>query len=196
MYVYRGCAPSRCAFQTGRLPVHVSTDNDDAINSEDDSGTQGIPSGMTTIASKLKEADYRTYLIGKWDAGFASFEHLPINKGYDYFYGYLGKTIDYYRYYGYNDCPPNTADILDLWENDHPASDAKEAAESQTFVEFVFQQKVLDIIDIHSGLERVEEPFFILYSMHLPHSPSQGMPVLAVCVMSSGPNSAAGISDA
>lgn len=31
MYVYRGCAPSRSSFQSGRLPVHVTMDNGDGI---------------------------------------------------------------------------------------------------------------------------------------------------------------------
>lgn len=31
MYVYRGCAPTRSSFQSGRLPVHVTMDNGDGI---------------------------------------------------------------------------------------------------------------------------------------------------------------------
>ena len=30
-YVYSGCAPSRASLQTGRLPVHVTTNNGDGI---------------------------------------------------------------------------------------------------------------------------------------------------------------------
>ena len=134
MYVYRGCAPSRSSFQSGRLPIHVTIANDDNGIS---TPTHGMPTTMTGIASKLKEANYATYdtipnmrmctkyisptsdaffflysilcdfnryLIGKWDVGFATYAHLPINKGYDYFYGYLGKAISYFGSEAEDDC--------------------------------------------------------------------------------------------
>lgn len=65
MYVYRGCAPTRSSFQSGRLPIHVTLDNGDGISNP----RHGIPAAMTGIATKMKEANYKTYLVGKWDAG-------------------------------------------------------------------------------------------------------------------------------
>ena len=100
MYVYRGCAPTRSSFQTGRLPIHVTTSNGDGISDPN----QGIPQEMTVIASKLRSVGYKTHLVGKWDAGFATWQQLPIFRGYDYFYGYLGKTIDYFDKTSINDC--------------------------------------------------------------------------------------------
>lgn len=73
MYVYRGCSPSRSAFQTGRLPIHVSMDNGDGGITNP---THGIPGDMTGFAEKLKEANYKTYLFGKWDAGFANWKQV------------------------------------------------------------------------------------------------------------------------
>ena len=63
-YAHWSCTPSRSSFQTGRLPIHVeeSYDNVDSISEPD----HGIPAEMTTIASKLKEANYSTFLVGKW----------------------------------------------------------------------------------------------------------------------------------
>ena len=118
MYVYRGCAPSRSSFQSGRLPVHVTMDNGDGITTPN----HGIPAEMTGIASKLKEANYKTHLVGKWDAGFASFAQIPVNKGYDSFFGYLGKVISYFDKTAINDCP-NLADMqfersLEIWNAD------------------------------------------------------------------------------
>lgn len=100
MYVYRGCAPTRSSFQTGRLPIHVTTSNGDGISDPN----HGIPQEMTVIASKLRSVGYKTHLVGKWDAGFATWQQLPIFRGYDYFYGYLGKTIDYFDKTSINDC--------------------------------------------------------------------------------------------
>ena len=51
------CSPSRCALQTGRLPVHVNTANSDpGISNPADpvSGFQGIPRNMTGVAAQLK----------------------------------------------------------------------------------------------------------------------------------------------
>ena len=50
-YVHMTCTPSRSAFQTGRLPVHVVTK---LVSPCDINGA--IPRNMTGIASKLKEA--------------------------------------------------------------------------------------------------------------------------------------------
>merc|ERR1719334_452752 len=174
MYVYRGCAPSRSSFQTGRMAQHVAPANDDGITTP----THGIPVAMTTVATKLKEAGYNTYLIGKWDAGFATYNHLPINKGYDYFYGYLGKAIGYFDKVAYNSCP-NMEDV-DLWENDHPAypsvdalqEDLKKKSDDETYIEFTFKDKVLNIIRDH-GSDNSKAPFFLMYSSHLPHFPAQ-----------------------
>ena len=59
-YVHMACTPSRSAFQTGRLPVHVVTKLCDPC---DINGA--IPRNMTGIASKLKEAGYDTHVVGK-----------------------------------------------------------------------------------------------------------------------------------
>ena len=154
MYVYRGCAPSRSALQSGRLPVHVTMDNGDGITTPN----HGIPAEMTGIATKLKEAHYSTHLVGKWDAGFASFAQIPVAKGYDSFYGYLGKVISYFDKTSINDCP-NLGD-RDLWHNDKPAVDLD--PDDDNYVEFIFREKVLDIIENHNAMG--ESPLFLMYS--------------------------------
>lgn len=156
-YVYRGCAPSRSSFQSGRYPINVGLGNDDGVMSPN----HGIPRGMTLLPEKLKTVGYATYLIGKWDAGMATFDHLPSNRGYDYFWGYLGKTIDYFNASSYNDCP-NIGDV-DLWENDHPAFMSKEDAAAEGFVEFQLRDRALDILDDHAyGGDKYNEPFFLV----------------------------------
>ncbi len=58
-YNHFTCSPSRAAFSTGRLPVHVqdTLDNPDKINS-------GIPQNMTVIAARLAAAGYSTHIYG------------------------------------------------------------------------------------------------------------------------------------
>ena len=57
-------------------------------NSKDPiSGYQGIPVSMTGMAEHLRDAGYRTHLVGKWDAGMATEAHSPRSRGYDEWLG-------------------------------------------------------------------------------------------------------------
>ena len=67
-YAYHMCSPSRSSLMSGRLPMHVNIVNADPTiyNASESSGTgAGIPRNMTGLASKMKEAGYRTHMVGK-----------------------------------------------------------------------------------------------------------------------------------
>ena len=42
-----------------------------------------------TLATYLNESGYRTGIVGKWQLGAAPSFH-PLNRGFDYFYGFIG----------------------------------------------------------------------------------------------------------
>ena len=70
-YVHKYCSPSRSAYQSGRLPMHVNVLNDDMsiYNIRDPvSGFAGMARNFTGLATKLKTAGYATHMAGKWDA--------------------------------------------------------------------------------------------------------------------------------
>lgn len=61
-------------------------------------GDEGLSTDEKTIAEYLKEAGYKTACFGKWHLGDAE-GHLPINQGFDIYYGipysndmYIGPT--------------------------------------------------------------------------------------------------------
>ena len=128
---------------------------------------------MTCIASKFKEAGYSTHMVGKWDSGFASYRQIPINRGYDTSYGYLGKSISYFTKKGDSVCSQS---YIDIWENDAPAKDAVSDVNLDEYSEYVFAQKVLTKIDeMAAKRDEIGEsyPFFMFYASHLPHYPAQ-----------------------
>lgn len=77
-YVHNTCSPSRAAFQSGRLPIHVQLTLEQPC-----SPNSGVPRNMTGIAEIMKQGGYKTYFIGKWDAGMMTPRQLPIGRGYD-----------------------------------------------------------------------------------------------------------------
>ena len=84
-YTFKFCSPSRSAFHTGRNPIHVNVLNDNYFDfnaSNPESGAQGIPRNMSTVAQKLADANYNTVAAGKWHCGCASPGHLPRGRGY------------------------------------------------------------------------------------------------------------------
>ena len=46
-----------------------------------------LPKEDLTIADKLKQAGYATHGVGKWHIGFWKDEYIPINRGFDSFFG-------------------------------------------------------------------------------------------------------------
>ena len=47
------------------------------------------------MAEEMKTAGYATHLVGKWHLGHYCPQCLPINRGFDSFYGYLTGAEDY-----------------------------------------------------------------------------------------------------
>ena len=64
-YAYHMCSPTRSSLQSGRLPLHVNVVNADPTiyDADSSSGTgAGIPRNMTTIATKMRSAGYKTVM--------------------------------------------------------------------------------------------------------------------------------------
>ena len=74
------CAPSRCALMTGLHTGHawIRGNGDIPLREED-----------TTIAMVLKDAGYRTAVIGKYGLGGPGTPGQPDRKGFEYSFGFL-----------------------------------------------------------------------------------------------------------
>ena len=136
------CTPSRAGLLTGRYAVRSGL----AARTIGVNDARGLPDGTITIAALLKDAGYRTGLIGKWHLGHHSEDQLPNAHGFDEFYGLLH---------------PNDED-QPLYRNTQ--------ASTEPFVQSAltrrFTEEALRFIS-----ERAEKPFFLYLSHTAPHIP-------------------------
>lgn len=79
------CSASRAMVMTGCYNHQVGIN--DYIGRDE---SLGLPEHIPTLAEELKNAGYRTGLVGKWHLGSTHPEYYPYNHGFDYFVGMLG----------------------------------------------------------------------------------------------------------
>jgi arylsulfatase A len=75
------CSPSRAALMTGRYPARSGVNG---VLFHDT--PEGLPQHEITIPELLRDAGYRTAMIGKWHLGQAD-EFMPWNHGFTEFFG-------------------------------------------------------------------------------------------------------------
>ena len=88
------CGPSRAALLTGMYPHRIGAQ----YNLPNDiTSALGVPTNETYFAKLVKDANYNTAAFGKWHLGFAEGSYQPLDRGFDYFFGFLGGGKDYTR---------------------------------------------------------------------------------------------------
>jgi arylsulfatase A len=86
------CAPSRCAFLTGKHTGHAYVRDNHELGGfadEEERGQLPLPPSEPTLAAWLKAQGYSTALVGKWGLGGPGSEGQPTRHGFDLFFGYL-----------------------------------------------------------------------------------------------------------
>lgn len=110
-YVQPYSSQTRAALMTGRYPFRYGLQTLSLLPQS----PYGLPVEERVLAQTLKDAGYRTALVGKWQLGHARPEWRPTRRGFDHFYGTLAGGIDHFRKAG-----PAGAD----WHrNDKPVKD-------------------------------------------------------------------------
>lgn len=111
------CSPTRFALMTGRYQYRLRGAAEEPISIRSRaSSTLGLPPEHPTMPSLLRDAGYRTALVGKWHLGYPP--HFgPLRSGYETFYGPMSGGVDYFSHCGTNGVP-------DLFEGETPVRHA------------------------------------------------------------------------
>jgi len=146
------CSPTRFALITGRFQYRLHAGNDEPIASRHrGSATLGLPPSHPTLASILREAGYRTALVGKWHLGFLP--HFgPLKSGYQEFFGPMSGGVDYFSH-------RDSSGAHDLYANE------EESARTGYLTDLISEGAV-DFIR-----RRGREPFLLSVHYTAPHWP-------------------------
>jgi arylsulfatase A-like enzyme len=145
------CSATRVALMTGRyqyrLPVGLA---------EPLAGPNlGLDPSLATLPSRLREAGYRTALIGKWHLGERP-NFGPLLSGYDHFWGFRRAGIDYFSH--------ENLGGHDLWDDD------TEIHRTGYSTDLFGDQAIITL----NRFAKVRKPFFLSLHFNAPHWPWEG----------------------
>jgi arylsulfatase A-like enzyme len=148
------CSPTRFALMTARYQYRLRGAAEEPINSKSrGSATLGLPPEHPTLPSLLRDAGYRTALIGKWHLGFPP-SFGPLHSGYEEFFGPLSGGVDYFTH-----C--DSSGRHDLWSGEE---DQKE----EGYLTDLLSRRAVDYVD---RMASQDAPFFLSLHYTAPHWP-------------------------
>jgi len=148
-YAASTCSPTRAALLTGRSPANLGMLS--VVRPWED---RGLDLAQPTLAEILRERGFATALVGKWHLGHMRRVWWPQMRGFDYFYGSLGGSIDYFTH------------------ERNGARDWQRNGESLEESGYATDLVAAEALSWLRGVE-ADRPFFLLVAFHAPHPPRQ-----------------------
>lgn len=161
------CTPSRSGLLTGRYPQrngtfelfrnnminygHEYTEYEYSVSPERILGTD---LREVFISEALKPAGYQNGYFGKWDLGQLR-RFLPMQQGFDDFYGFANTGIDYFTHERYG--------VPSMIDGNEPTTKDKGIYTTE-----LFEREALEFLEHTSR----DQPFFLYLSYNAPHNPS------------------------
>ncbi len=143
------CSPTRAALITGRYPQRAGFEWVIDYGQKD----FGLPASGASLPRRLKQAGYRTALLGKWHLGYKE-PWGPNAHGFDEFFGFLAADLDYYSHKEANGEPG-------LYENARPI-------QRDGYLTDLITDRAVAFIG-----RKVKQPFFLEVAYNAPHWPFQ-----------------------
>ena len=151
------CSPTRFALMTARYQYRLRGAAEEPINSKSKgSTTLGLPPEHPTVPSLLREAGYRTALIGKWHLGYPP-AFGPLKSGYEEFFGPMSGGVDYFTHASNN----GTHDLYNGEEEKH----------EEGYLTDLLSQRAVDYVQRMAPGAAQGTPFFLSLHYTAPHWP-------------------------
>lgn len=149
-YVQPMCTPTRAALMTGRYPFRYGLQT--AVIPS--AGRYGLATDEFILPQVMKDAGYKTAIVGKWHLGHADKKYFPGERGFEYAYGPLIGEIDHFKHssHGVKDWFLNGKAIV---ENGYDSE--------------LFGNAAVKLIDKHD----TKDPLFLYLAFTAPHTPYQ-----------------------
>ncbi len=92
------CSPTRFALMTGRYQYRLRGAAEEPMSGRARGNPElGLPPAHPTLPSLLRDAGYRTALVGKWHLGYPP--HFdPLKSGYEEHFGPVSGGVDYFTH--------------------------------------------------------------------------------------------------
>lgn len=149
-YVQPMCTPTRAALMTGRYPCRYGLQTLVIPTPS----KYGLPTDERLLPQALKEAGYKTVMVGKWHLGHADRKYWPRQRGFDYHYGSMVGEVDYFTH--------SSANVRDWYRDDRPVKE-------NGYVTQLWGADAVAQINAHDP----GNPLFLYLAFTAPHSPYQ-----------------------
>ncbi|MEP3479646.1 MAG: sulfatase-like hydrolase/transferase [Fuerstiella sp.] len=139
------CSPTRAGLMTGRYQQRFG------IYTAGEGGS-GVPLDEVFIPQRLKPAGYVSGALGKWHLGLTE-EYHAMNRGFDEFYGFMGRGA--HPYFDHSDM-------------DHPIYRGLKPIHEEGYLTTRITEEAVDFIDRHN-----QQPFFLYVAYNAVHAPPE-----------------------
>lgn len=162
------CAPSRASLLLGKSQGHANIRDNQFDKALEDNYTLG---------SVMQKAGYTTSAIGKWGmqgkgAKAPNWPAHPLNRGFDYYYGYIGHG-DGHEHYPKEGLYSGSKHV---WENRTEVSQMLDKCYTADLWTAVAKKWIID----HQKGKEAQKPFFMYLAYDTPHAvlelPTQAYP--------------------
>ena len=139
------CSPTRAGLMTGRYQQRFG------IYTAGEGGS-GVPLDEVFIPQRLKPAGYVSGALGKWHLGLTE-EYHAMNRGFDEFYGFMGRGA--HPYFDHSDM-------------DHPIYRGLKPIKEEGYLTTRITEEAVGFVNRHK-----EEPFFLYVAYNAVHAPPE-----------------------